>query len=160
MSGSPARPISPSLGPAFAVRHRVFSLSRGLRRKETVDMYAIKNWQRTTGVSPWVSAKKQNPIRHNQATRTKMLCDFGKSRSIFRFPVTRKYLSAHKKTLSVSFLRPQSDQFIHTAQVEIPLGKGNLDVRFPESPINLLVKVTFCQQPIIGIQYRVKWTVW
>ena len=53
----------------------------------------------------------------------------------------------------LSFRRPQNDRFIHTAQMQIPLGKGNLDFRFPETPVNLLVKLTFYLQPVISIHY-------
>ena len=35
----------------------------------------------------------------------------------------------------------QNDRFIHTAQMQIPLGKGNFDLRLPETPVDLLVKL-------------------
>ena len=37
--------------------------------------------------------------------------------------------------------------------MQILLGKGDLDFRFPESPVNLLVKLTLHLQPIISIHY-------
>lgn len=37
--------------------------------------------------------------------------------------------------------------------MQVPLGKGNLDFRFPETPVNLLVKFTCYLQPVVGIQY-------
>ena len=37
--------------------------------------------------------------------------------------------------------------------MHIPLGKGNLDFRFPETPVNLLVKVAYDREPVISILY-------
>ena len=44
------------------------------------------------------------------------------------------------------------NRLTHTAQMQIPLGKGNLDFRFPESTVNLLVKLAFYLQPFSNIQ--------
>jgi hypothetical protein len=35
--------------------------------------------------------------------------------------------------------------------MQIPSGKGNLDFRFPKTPVNLLVKVTSYDQPLIRV---------
>jgi hypothetical protein len=45
------------------------------------------------------------------------------------------------------------DRFIQTAQMQIPLRESNLDFCFPETSVNLLVKLTFDLYPIFGIQY-------
>jgi hypothetical protein len=46
-----------------------------------------------------------------------------------------------------------NNRFIQTAQMQISLGKGNLDICFSESSVNLLVKFTADDQSVIGIQY-------
>ena len=40
--------------------------------------------------------------------------------------------------LAGSFLRLQINRFIHTAQMQILLGKGNLNFSFPKTPVNPL----------------------
>ena len=40
---------------------------------------------------------------------------------------------------------------VETAHVQIPLGKGNLYIRLPESPVNTQVNLGYCNQPLITI---------
>ena len=67
--------------------------------------------------------------------------------------IRRPAVKASTRTLSGRFRRPQNDRFIQTAQVQFLLGKGNLEFRFPETPVNLQVNVTSYLQPVIRIQY-------
>jgi hypothetical protein len=57
------------------------------------------------------------------------------------------------KTLSARFRWPQVDRIIDTAQTQVPLGKGDLDFRFPETPVDFPMKIAFYLDPVIGIPY-------
>jgi len=56
--------------------------------------------------------------------------------------------------LSIRFRWPQVDRIIDTANMQVPLGKSDLDIRFPETPVDFLVKFTFYLDPVIGISYK------
>ena len=58
-----------------------------------------------------------------------------------------------RKKLSCSYRSLKDDRFIHTAQMYILLRKGDLDFRFPESTINLLVKLADYRHPFFSIRH-------
>jgi len=56
-------------------------------------------------------------------------------------------------SLGGGFRRSCNNRFSETAHMQIPLGKSNLDSRFPKTPVNFLVKLAFYTQHFISIQH-------
>jgi len=54
---------------------------------------------------------------------------------------TETVIRRRRQKLCCHFGGVQKDRSIHTAQVQIPLGKGDLNIRLSESPVNFLVNL-------------------